>query len=174
MYRIKQNAVTNINILLVDISIFLFIYLVPTISHMTMFPLYILDPMRWCVLGSLLILNNKRNAYILALTLPVFSFLVASHPILYKNVIISIELLFNILVFFYLSRYLKQIFWSMAISIVLSKILYYIMKYGLIITGLLEVEIFDTPISVQLGVCIVISVLFTIFNKKTLWRQLQI
>lgn len=52
---------TNVGIILTDIILLTVIYFLPTISHLIGFPLYLLDPMRIVVLGSLLILGNKKT-----------------------------------------------------------------------------------------------------------------
>ncbi|MDY0202455.1 MAG: hypothetical protein RBR40_15895, partial [Tenuifilaceae bacterium] len=59
---------------LFDIFALAFIYLIPTISHMLSFPLYLIEPMRIALVLAL-VHTTKRNAYIIALTLPLFSFL---------------------------------------------------------------------------------------------------
>lgn len=149
-----------------DILIFTFIYFVPTLSHYFALPLYILDPMRLAVLGSLLILNNKKNAYFLALTLPLFSFMISGHPIAIKNLIISIELCANLFLFELLASKIESVSIGMFTSIFMSKIFYYLLKYGAITFGLMTTTLVDTSIVVQTVVAICISTLFAKYYKK--------
>ena len=76
-----------------------FIYFIPSISHLFSFPVYLFEPMRimliLCVAHS-----SKKNAYLIALTLPVFSFIISSHPSLLKTAIMTAELTLNMFLFF--------------------------------------------------------------------------
>mgnify|MGYP003390472070 CR=1 FL=1 len=167
-----NNNITSITkktlwqIILVDILLLLIIYFVPTISHLTSFPIYLLDPMRLVVLGSIVFVNDKRNSYILAVTIPIFSFFVSGHPILYKNLIISIELLTNVYLYNYLITKNKHVFLSALGSIVISKSLYYILKSALIYFSVLNTSLFDTSIAIQIVVTILISVILSLTHKK--------
>jgi len=67
------------------------IYFIPTLTHLFSFPLYYIEPMRIMVILAIAH-TTKRNAYLLALTLPLFSLLVSGHPILYKSLLMSVEL----------------------------------------------------------------------------------
>ena len=57
-----------------------FIYATPTLSHLVSFPIYYSEPVRIFLIFTM-VHTQKKNAYVLALTLPLFSFLVSSHPI---------------------------------------------------------------------------------------------
>jgi len=156
----------NVEIIIIDLVLLAFIYLLPSISHIISFPLYLIDPMRIVILGSLLILGNKKNAYILALTIPLFSFMFSGHPIFTKNILISIELITNIFVFFSLRSKINNTFISILSSIVISKLIYYGLKYLFVIFGILEMEIISTSLLIQLIVALSISILFSIFYSK--------
>lgn len=156
----------SIRIIVLDIILLSFIYFLPTFSHLIGFPLYLLDPMRIVVLGSLLLLGNKKNAYILALTIPLFSFMFSGHPIFPKNILISIELITNIFVFFSLRSKINNTFISIFFSIVISKLIYYGLKYLFVIFGILEMEVISTSLIIQLLVALSISILFSIFYSK--------
>lgn len=153
-------------IIVLDIILLLTIYFVPTLSHLIGFPLYLLDPMRIVVLSSLLLLGNKKNAYILALTIPLFSFIVSGHPVFPKNLLISIELITNLLIFFAINKRFGVTFISMFSSIVISKLIYYVLKYIIVLFGFLEMEIISTSLLIQLVVALSISILFSIFYSK--------
>lgn len=148
-----------------DFVVLAVIYLVPTLSHVLSFPLYLLDPFRLCVLGSLMFLNNKKNAYFLALTLPLFSFIIASHPVMYKNIIIGIELVTNI---YLLQLFAKKynVFIATLASIIFSKVLYYALKFFAIETGLITTGLVDTAIWIQLIIAFMIALLFSIVYKR--------
>jgi hypothetical protein len=127
------------------------IYLVPTFSHLLSFPVYMIDPMRIIILLSVIHTSNK-NAYLIALTLPIFSFLIASHPVAIKSILITSELVLNIWLFYQIYNKLSNKFSIMFLSIVISKVYYYLIKAILVSSGILQGEIFSTPIYLQIAV----------------------
>lgn len=162
----SQILIKSTIIIVLDILLLSTIYFLPTFSHLIGFPLYLLDPMRIVVLGSLLLLGNKKNAYILAFTIPLFSFIVSGHPVFPKNLLISIELITNLLIFFAINKRFGLTFISMFSSIVISKLIYYVLKYIIVLFGFLEMEIISTSLLIQLIVALSISILFSIFYSK--------
>ena len=149
-----------------DLLAVLFIYIVPTISHLLNFPLYVFDPMRIAVLLAL-IHTNRKNAYTIALTLPLFSFLIASHPIALKSLLITAELTLNIWFFLQLSKFISNSFLAMFISIAFAKFFYYSLKYILVSSALLTESLVDTSLFVQFAVALTISIYcYILFRKK--------
>ena len=159
---------------LTDAAALLFIYLVPTLSHLTAVPFYLIDPMRLAVLGALLATKNWKNALVLAVTLPLFSSAIGMHPIFPKCLLIAVELAANVLLFVWLARVFGKgangrgvrIGVAAFVSIVLSKALYYALKALVIYAGLLNMELISTGLWIQLAVAIVISAAFGIW-----WRR---
>jgi len=152
--------------ILFDLAAVTFVYFTPAISHMINIPLYLADPMRIIILLSL-IYTSRKNAYLIALTLPLFSFIISSHPLAIKSLLITSELILNIFLFYRLSKYISNYFLLMFTSILISKIFYYTVKYVLINTTLLPGELISTPILLQLGVMLIISGYFYIVNLNT-------
>lgn len=64
---------------LIDIIALAFIYSIPALSHMLSLPVYLIEPMRLMLIIAM-VHSNKTNAYIIALTMPLFSYLVSGHP----------------------------------------------------------------------------------------------
>lgn len=152
---------------LFDISALAFIYLMPTIVHFFSFPLYYADPMR-IVLILCLAHTSKNNAVLIALTLPVFSFIIAAHPSMYKSMLIASELMLNLFLFFFLAQKIKNVFGAMLISIAASKIFYYLAKSVLISAGLIQGDLVSTPIWIQAVAALVFSVYaFFILRNRT-------
>ena len=58
----------------IDVVALLFVYMIPVMSRYTSFPLYLADPMRLAVLGTLFVAGNRKNTLIMALIIPMFSF----------------------------------------------------------------------------------------------------
>jgi hypothetical protein len=124
------------------------IFFLPAFSHLLNFPLYLLEPMRAMLILSIA-LTNKRNAYLIAVSLPFFSFFISAHPNIYKTVLIALELSANVWLFYLISDKLKNKFSAMLLSILLSKIGYYALKFAMIYFVLLNTELISTPIYLQ-------------------------
>ncbi len=123
--------------ILLHITALAFIYFVPTLSHLLSLPLYFIEPMRLMVVLAM-VHSHRVNAYLLALTLPVFSFIVSGHPVAIKMIIISAELLLNVWLFYFLYSRIKSSSIALLSSIILSKVAYYGAKFILITLGVFK------------------------------------
>lgn len=151
---------------LTDAAAVLFVFAVPALSHLTSVPFYLLDPMRMAVLGALLFSKNWKNALVLALALPLFSFAVSGHPVYPKFLLIAAELSVNVLLFAWLSRKMNAGI-AAFVSILLSKVLYYGFKAAVLSAGLLQAELISTTIWWQLGVAVGLSAAFAgLWNRR--------
>ena len=157
---------TNLRSIIFDFIALSFIYLVPTFSHLLSFPLYLIEPMRLMLIIAL-VHTTKRNAYLIAFSLPLFSYLISGHPMALKTGLISLELLFNVWLFFKFSEIIKNKFAPILISIVLSKVFYYAIKFAFISFALLSTNLISTPIYIQLITTFVFSsYLFLMLRRK--------
>lgn len=134
--------------IIIDLIAITLVYMVPTISHWLMFPVYLIEPMRLMLIIAIAH-TNKYNAYLLALTLPLFSFMISAHPVFPKMLIIMIELVINVWVFYRLRNILKSPYIAVLLSIIISKVIYYLMKFTLIQTLIIDSGLFSTPIWIQ-------------------------
>lgn len=175
---------------LTDAVALLFVYLVPTLSHLTSLPFYMIDPMRVAVLGALLVSKDWKNGLVLALSLPLFSFAVSGHPVFPKCLLIAAELSVNVLLFVWLSRIFVRsaspssfasspengsaakapgsaavVGVAAFVSILLSKALYYGLKALVLSAGLMQTELISTALMVQLAVALLISLGFALWWK---------
>jgi len=152
---------------IIDILAISAIYFMPSITHLLSFPIYLIEPMRIALVFAMMH-TRKENAYLLALTLPVFSFLISGHPVAPKMIIITLELLVNVWLFFTFSKMVKNEALSIFAAVLLSKMFYYFIKLGLIGLGLLNMNLISTPIWIQFVVAIALSayVLGVGFLKK--------
>ena len=158
-------------IVLWDLVIVGLFYMVPTLSHLTSIPFYRFEPMRCVLLLNLLLTGNKKNAYIMAVTLPLFSFIVGGHPVFAKAFLIAAELSANVFLFDELSKKLKNPAIAMFLSIVASKVFYYIVKFGIISIGLIDGPMIATGLMTQLVVAVVLSVTFWKFSEKVVYKS---
>ena len=150
-----------------DLLALLFIYFVPAISHMLKLPVYFVEPMRLALVIALLY-TTKRNAFIIALTLPVFSFLVSAHPIVPKMLLIAAELSLNVFLFYFILKKYKSAPLAIFSSIILSKAFYYLVKFALVNSAIMATGLVGIPIYVQ----VIMTMIFTgyawfFFKQKT-------
>ena len=142
---------------IIDILAISFVYFVPSISHLLSFPLYLIEPMRIMIVLAF-VHTRKENAYILAFTLPAFSFLVSGHPNIFKAGLIAMELGLIVWFFFFLIGKISSNFVALLSSIILSKIVYYALKFIFISTALLNSELISTPLYLQFIMTFVFSI----------------
>lgn len=156
----------KIRSILFDIAAIAFIYFVPAISHLLSLPVYYIEPMR-LMLVLALVHTTKKNAYLIALTLPLFSFLISAHPVFPKMILIAFELSLNVFIFYALVSKFKHTIFPIFISIIASKMVYYVIKFGLIQLAVLKSGLISTPLAMQLTTTLVFSVyLYLLFKKK--------
>lgn len=159
-----------INPLIFNIAAVFVTYFLPAFSHLLSIPVYMLDPMRIIVLLSV-VHTSKRNAYLIAATLPLFSFLVSGHPVGVKSVLIVSELILNAWLFYRLYEMASNKFAVMVISIAVSKIYYYAAKTFLVSTGILAGEIISTPLILQVVVILSIGEYFYLISQQRSGRE---
>jgi len=155
----------NIKSILFDIVAIAFIYFVPTISHVLSLPIYLIEPMRLMLILAL-VHTTKQNAYIIAVTLPLFSFLLSAHPVLPKMILIAFELSLNVFLFYTLVNKFKNTFVPVLLSIIGSKLVYYFIKFGLIQFAIIKSGLISTPIIIQAVTTLAFSIYLFSFYKK--------
>ena len=163
-----KNDVAHVNIyntVTFDAVLILTVVFLPVITHILPIPLYLIEPMRIMVLGSML-LRNKNNSLFLALVLPITSFICTGHPVLVKVIIISLELMLNVYLFEFFVRK-SNAFISAFLSIMISKTFYYFIKYLFVSLGVLKMSVISTPLYIQLFTTVTISiVLYIILSQR--------
>lgn len=155
----------KIKIYFLNVLLLAAIYFLPAFSHMLSLPLYLIEPMRVALVISI-IFTNRINAYVIALTLPAFSYSISSHPVFIKAGLISTELLLNVFLFYYLKEKIKNTTFIFALSIILSKIYYYAAKYILLQFLLMDGELISTPLLIQIIMVLVFTLSFQILSKN--------
>ena len=148
-------------VVLTDVVLLAAMCLVPAVSHLTALPLSMFDPMRLCLLAGMLLVSDRRNAYLLAVLLPVVCSATTGMPTFVVSLLIVAELLTNVALFGWLNRHMPT-FAAMLLSVVGAKMLYYALKAVVLAPAVLV----STPLLVQLGVAVVLSALFALLNRK--------
>jgi hypothetical protein len=161
MSATARTHVTGVTIrsIIFDIVALGFIFLMPAFSHMLAFPLYFIEPMRIMVILAM-VHTHRNNAYLLALALPLFSFVMSGHPILVKAVIISLELMVMAGVFYLLKKYL-HIFAAIFSAIIISKVFYFAVKFIVPLKAMQSLgygSFFEFSLWIQLATSLVLSI----------------
>ncbi len=150
-----------------DLFAVAFIYLVPTVSHLFSYPFYIFDPMRMMLILAVAH-STKRNTFLLALTLPLISFIISAHPVFLKALLMTGELTINVFFFYLLQKKFSTTLLSMFASIIIAKVFYYAGKVLLVNFSFLKMDIVSTSILLQLIMASVFSVyVYLIWKNKT-------
>lgn len=158
-------SINSIKAFLIDTIALAFIYFLPALSHLTSIPFYMIEPMRLVVICCLLH-TNSRNALLIAITIPLFSFFISSHPSIIKSTLIMVELLINLMMFYYLFRKIN-VFVSMFLSIVIAKIVYYSAKFAFIQMNMIDGNLVSTPLLIQWLVAIGLSLYAALIFANT-------
>lgn len=154
-------------ITVVDVLILSGMYALASLSHVLAFPLYYFDPMRLMLFLGFILVSRKANAYILAFTLPLFTYLTVGFPVFPKNILIMVELLINVAILLFLLRRVKSVFAAALISIVASKLVYYALKATLVALACADMQIISTNFLMQIAIICAISGIFAvIYNLK--------
>lgn len=160
-----SKAITKL--IFLDVALFVAAYFIPVITHLTGLPLYLMEPMRVMLFTFMCFSPNRKNVYFMAVMLPLFSYFVTGHPVIAKNVIMSIELLVNVVLFYKITDKGQNPFGACVVSIVISKVLYYGLKLLALFAGVLSTKLVDTTIFIQLIVTLIISLGLTIGYRRT-------
>ncbi len=149
----------------IDALVFTGIYYIPALAHISPFPIYLFDPMRLLMLIGFQLTKQKANAYFLAVTIPLFSVMVTGHPSIFKALMISVELMVNILFFMLLFRRFKlHIALSIFFSIIGSKLIYYAIKFVFINLRYIEGDIITTNLYIQFLTVVIVSSVFYVIS----------
>ncbi len=142
-----------------------FILIAPGLAHLFSFPLWYLEPMR-LVLVLAMVHTSKQNGYLLALVLPLCSWIFSGHPELIKMLIITMELVANAALFYWLNHRLNKPFAAMLTAIFTSKIMCYLMYWGVFSAAFLKAETGMAFIMVQVVVTFFFSLYTAIVIKR--------
>ena len=138
-------------------------------SHSIGLPLYKLNPMHWVI--YLAILFRKPSAIsivVLAVAMPFTSLLLTGHPMVYKSVIMSVELsIYGIIFSLILNRVYQSITLAYIVSQIFGQVIYFSLKYLLIKMALMNSAMFSSSIIIQIIVFIILGLcLQIIYNQQ--------
>lgn len=156
-----SKTTTIVRIAVVDTLLLVAVCLIPALSHLLSLPLYMMNPMLLCLMAGMLLVNDRRNAYLLAVALPLLSMLVSGMPEPAKAVCMVAELTAIVGVSHFLESKMP-VMMSMIVAIVAGKVVYYLLKALIIAPAVL----FGTSIVLQIVVALVYAVAFALLRKR--------
>jgi len=121
-----------VRIVFIDTILVSFVLIMPIVVHTLGISARFIEPMRLSLFTSVLLVSDRKNAYVLAIILPILSMCVIGMPVWYKAVLMSVELCANVFLYYRMCRWRVNTFLAVLISIIASKALYYFLKYILI------------------------------------------
>lgn len=150
------------NVILFDVLLLTALYILPSLSHVTAFPLYMFEPMRVALIVALLF-TNRANTYLLAFTIPLASSVITGHPVFFKAILMGIELTILVASYSYLVRMDRiPAFVALTAGIIIGKLVYYSMKYAALSAGFLSGSFVSTPWQNQLVLAVGTAAIFGI------------
>ena len=165
VYATLRSPVMLTNLVLDGLALAVVLF-TPAIAHLAGLPVYMIEPMRLMLILSMAHASEK-NSYLLALSLPLFSYLVSGHPMLLKMMIITGELVLNVALFYWLVKKLNHPFFAMLTAIVMSKIVCYLAYWPIFSWAFVAEEAGFSFILVQMITTVIFSTyIFTIWKKK--------
>ena len=145
---------------------------VPALSHVLALPLYKMNPMLLCLLVGMLLVKDRRNAFLLALLMPTVSMLVSGMPVPMKALCMTGELLTIVGVMQLMEngkrktengeRKTESVFLRVLLAILAGKVVYYALK-ALVIAPVVLIE---TDVWLQLVVVAVYGVGYGLLKLK--------
>ena len=146
----------------IDLFILGLVCLIPSVSHAVAFPLYRLNPMLLCLLGSMLLVGNRANAYVLAVLMPTVSMLVTGMPLFSNYVCMVPELLVTVGLLTFMERR-TNVFVATVVAAVVGKVVFYSLRAMLFAPAVLV----GTSVWLQLAVIVVAAGLFWKAESKS-------
>ncbi len=124
----KSSERVSINTIIVDAVIIALFCITPAITHLIGLSYHYLEPMRIALFAGMLIVGDKKNSYVLAALLPISSMLLSGMPTPVVCALMIVELILNVKIFYLLSHLGKSAIVGMFISIIVSKIVFRLLK----------------------------------------------
>ena len=148
-------------IICVDLVLLATICFVPALSHLFAVPFYKANPMLLCMVAGMILVRDRRNAYLLAVMLPLVSMMTTGMPDAMKAACMIPELLTVVAVSQLLERHMPT-FVSMVAAILAGKVVFYGLKALLIAPAILV----GTNLWLQLGTMVFYAAAFAFFTRR--------
>lgn len=159
MNAVKTKNKSIIRTILVDVIILTVICLVPAISHAVAMPLYKVNPMLICLLAGSLLVNDRRNALLLAIIMPFLSSIITGYPIASNLICMIPELLAVVLLIFFLEKKAPT-FVAVLMACLGGKVVFYTLRASFFSSDIL----FGTNLWLQIGLIVLFSAVYALIK----------
>ena len=142
-------------------------------SHNIGLPLYKLNPMHWVIYFAILFRKPSiSTTVILSFALPFTSLLMTGHPMVFKSLIMSVELSIYGIMFISVIKYFQiTLGVAFVISQITGRIVYYGLKYIFIKFKLIDSMFISTSVYLQMVVFCALGIALFLINKKNIARK---
>ncbi|MBP5516241.1 MAG: hypothetical protein J6X86_04740 [Bacteroidales bacterium] len=140
---------------IIDVVLLAAICIIPAMSHILSFPIYKLNPMLLFLLLGTALVSDRRNAYLLAVALPLVSMAVSGMPTPAKAACMVPELVAVVALYQLLSRRMPVAV-AMFVSIIAGKLVF----YALMAVVVAPEHLIGTAIWLQLAVALIYAAFF--------------
>lgn len=151
--------------LLVDAAMIGAACLMPALSHLAALPLYKFNPMLVVLLGGMLLVNDRRNALLMAVLLPAASMLAVGMPVPAKAFCMAAEYLTVVLVSGWLlprGAHFWGVAGAMLSAMLCGKAVYYLLKAFVMAPAVLV----GTPLYLQIGIMLAAALVYSLLSVK--------
>lgn len=150
-----------VNLAILDTALLAVACLVPAASHLLAVPLYMLNPMLAVLLVGMLIGRDWRNSLVLALLLPLVSFLVVGMPTAPKMLCMMAEMVTLVSLFTVLVKR-WAVLPAVLAAVMAGKVVYYLLK----MVVMAPVMIISTDWKVQVAAVLLWGGIFALLYKR--------
>lgn len=150
-----------VNLAILDTALLAVACLVPAASHLLAVPLYMLNPMLAVLLVGMLIGRDWRNSLVLALLLPLVSYLVVGMPTAPKMLCMMAEMVTLVSLFTVLVKR-WAVLPAVLAAVMAGKVVYYLLK----MVVMAPVMIISTDWKVQVAVVLLWGGVFALLYKR--------
>ncbi len=152
---------TIVRLTAIDAVLLTLACLVPAASHLLAVPLYMLNPMLAVLLVGMLVGHDWRNSLVLALLLPLVSFLVVGMPTAPKMLCMMAEMVTLVSLF---TVFVKRwaVLPAVLAAVMVGKVVYYLLK----MVVMAPVMIISTDWKVQVAAVLLWGGIFALLYKR--------
>lgn len=153
---------SNLRTVIIDAALIVLMCVTPAISHYFGLSYHYFEPMRIALFLGLLMVNDKKNGYVLAALLPLASLLISGMPTPPICALMILELMLNVFLFHLITKATKSAFVGMLTGIVVSKVVFRLLKWTVIAQGAMTTSDLIANWQLQLIVAVVFAAVFAI------------
>lgn len=159
----KSLSLPSRSILIIDLLLLVALCLIPVLSHLSGISFKYAEPMRIALFTGMLLVPDKRNAYILAVLFPLFSMFTTGMPIPVVCGMMIIELIANVFIYYWLYNKKKiNSFFALLISILGAKVIFHIIKWIVVSFALMNSGVLVGEWKIQLAASLLLAVIFSL------------